>query len=55
VEFWNDPQSNPAIGPEARYLRSHVLELPIHQGVTPAQVEYIAKQVLRLKLEPAPC
>jgi perosamine synthetase len=55
VEFWNDRQDNPSIGPDARYLRSHVLELPIHQGVTPAQVEHIADQVLRLKLEPAPC
>jgi perosamine synthetase len=55
VEFWNDRQDNPCIGPDARYLRSHVLELPIHQGVTPAQVEYTADQVLRLQLEPAPC
>jgi dTDP-4-amino-4,6-dideoxygalactose transaminase len=51
VEFWNDRQDNPAIGPDARYLRAHVLELPIHQDVTPAQVEYTANQVLRLKLE----
>ena len=55
VEFWNDPQDNPSIGPDARYLRSHVLELPIHQDVTAAQVEYTANQVLRLQLEPAPC
>jgi dTDP-4-amino-4,6-dideoxygalactose transaminase len=55
VEFWNDRQDNPAIGPDARYLRAHVLELPIHQDVTAAQVEYTAKHVLRLKLEPAPC
>ena len=55
VEFWNDRQDNPAIGPDARYLRAHVLELPIHQDVTSAQVEYTASQVLRLRLEPAPC
>jgi dTDP-4-amino-4,6-dideoxygalactose transaminase len=55
VEFWNDPQDNTGIGTDARYLRSHVLELPIHQGVTSSQVEYMADQVLRLKLEPAPC
>ena len=53
VEFWNDRQDNPAIGPDARYLRAHVLELPIHQDVTPAQVEYAAEQVLSLRLEPA--
>ncbi len=55
VEFWNDRQDNPSIGADARYLRSHVLELPIHQDVTSSQVEYTATQVLRLKLEPAPC
>lgn len=55
VEFWNDRQDNPSIGPDARYLRAHVLELPIHQDVTPAQVEYTARQVLRLGLEPASC
>jgi dTDP-4-amino-4,6-dideoxygalactose transaminase len=55
VEFWNDAQDNPGIGRDARYLRSHVLELPIHQGVTSSQVEYIAEQVSRLRPEPAPC
>ena len=55
VEFWSDSQDNSAIGADARYLRSHVLELPIHQTVTESQVEYIAAQVLRLKPEPAPC
>ena len=55
VEFWNDKQDNPGIGPGARFLRSHVLELPIHQNVTPSQVDYIADQVLSLKLEPASC
>ena len=55
VEFWNDPQENPSIGPAARFLRAHVLELPIHQGVTESQVEYIANQVLRLKPLAAPC
>jgi dTDP-4-amino-4,6-dideoxygalactose transaminase len=55
VEFWNDLQNNPHVGPDARYLRAHVLELPIHQGVTPAQVDYIAEQVESLRPEPAPC
>ena len=53
VEFWNDKQDNPAIGLAARELRASVLELPIHQDVTSAQVEYIANEVLRLKPEPA--
>ncbi len=55
VEFWNDRQDNPAIGAAARYLRAHVLELPIHQGVSERQVDYMARQVEALKLEPAPC
>ena len=57
VEFWNegDPQADGQSGSDARYLRAHVLELPIHQDVTPSQVEYIAEQVLRLELEPAQC
>jgi dTDP-4-amino-4,6-dideoxygalactose transaminase len=55
VEFWNDvhPLAEQDSGPEARYLRAHVLELPIHQDVGPSQVEYIAEQVLRLKLQAA--
>jgi dTDP-4-amino-4,6-dideoxygalactose transaminase len=56
VEFWNegDPQASGAGGPDAQYLRAHVLELPIHQDVTRRQVNYIADQVLRLELQPAP-
>jgi perosamine synthetase len=55
VEFWSDRQDNPSVGPGARYLRSHVLELPIHQGVTPEQIGYMADQVRRLDPEPASC
>jgi hypothetical protein len=55
VEFWNDPQDNPSIGPAARFLRAHLLELPIHQGVTESQVEYISDQVLRLNPLAATC
>jgi len=55
VEFWNEarPMSERDGGPDAQYLRAHVLELPIHQDVGPSQVEYIAEQVLRLELQPA--
>jgi len=55
VDFWNDRQDNPNIGIHARHLRAHVLELPIHQDVSPSQVQYIASQVRRMKMEPAPC
>src|ERR1039457_2270040 len=55
VEFWNEvrPVAEQDSGPDAQYLRAHVLELPIHQDVGPAQVQYIADQVLGLELEPA--
>jgi hypothetical protein len=51
MEFWNhgDPEAN---GADALFLREHVLELPIHQDVTPEQVEYMAEQVQRLRLTP---
>ena len=55
VEFWNEGSQGGGCnaGIDARYLRAHVLELPIHQDVSRAQVEYIADQVLRLELQPA--
>jgi len=55
VEFWNEvrPLAEQRSGPGAKYLRAHVLELPIHQDVGPSQVEYIADQVLRLRLKVA--
>jgi dTDP-4-amino-4,6-dideoxygalactose transaminase len=57
VEFWNEEHPHAAAhsGANARFLRSHVLELPIHQDVTPAQLSYIADQVQRLRLRPLPC
>jgi dTDP-4-amino-4,6-dideoxygalactose transaminase len=55
VEFWNDPQDNPSIGPAARFLRAHLLELPIHQDVTESQVEYIAARLLRINPLAASC
>ena len=55
VEFWNEvcPAAERDSGPEAKYLRAHVLELPIHQDVGPSQVGYIADHVLRLELQMA--
>jgi len=50
MEFWNhgDPEAR---GADALFLREHVLELPIHQDVTPDQVEYMAREVLNLGLK----
>jgi len=52
IEFWNDsgPDTRQAETPDVRFLRRHLIELPIHQNVTPGQVDWIADQVLRLKL-----
>jgi hypothetical protein len=49
VEFWNsgDPQSHRP-GSAAEFLRRHLLELPIHQDVTPEGAEYAAAQILKL-------
>ena len=55
MELWNYgfPEAKGEEGPDARFLREHVLELPIHQDVTHSQVEYMADQVLHLKLPTA--
>jgi dTDP-4-amino-4,6-dideoxygalactose transaminase len=52
VELWNygDAEAARQEFPDAHFLRDHVLELPIHQGISRAQVEYTADQVLRLNL-----
>ena len=52
VEFWNygDSEAQRLSFEDVQFLRDHVLELPIHQDITPEQVEYIAEEVLRLKL-----
>jgi len=49
VELWNegDPEANGADSEDALFLRRHVLELPIHQNVSEAQLDYIAREVTR--------
>lgn len=50
IEFWNYgyPEAQGESSWNARFLREHLLELPIHQDITPEQVEYTAHQVLNL-------
>ncbi|HEY3303127.1 MAG TPA: aminotransferase class V-fold PLP-dependent enzyme [Candidatus Binatia bacterium] len=50
VEFWNYgyPEADEHTAPDARFLRDHALELPIHQDITPAQIEHMAEQVVKL-------
>jgi len=52
VELWNYgyPEAKQEEGADARFFRDHLMELPIHQDMTPAQVVYVADQVLSLKL-----
>jgi dTDP-4-amino-4,6-dideoxygalactose transaminase len=58
TELWNDgdPMSAQREGRASRFLRRHVLELPIHQDVGEAQIRYMARQVseARIALEQAP-
>ena len=51
LEFWNESmESGDEMGAAARYLRAHVLELPIHQDLTPDHLAHVARQVSALNL-----
>jgi hypothetical protein len=50
LEFWNDSSDSGAeMGPAARHLRQHVLELPIHQDLSAKHIAHIARQVARTR------
>jgi dTDP-4-amino-4,6-dideoxygalactose transaminase len=49
LEFWNESmESGSEMGPDARFLRRHVLELPIHQDLTPRHLAHVAREVSAL-------
>jgi dTDP-4-amino-4,6-dideoxygalactose transaminase len=49
LEFWNESMDGgDEMGPDARFMRAHVLELPIHQDLTSSQVRYVADQVAQV-------
>lgn len=52
LEFWNDScePGGHEMGPDARFLRRHVLELPIHQDLTARHIDHIARQMQALRL-----
>lgn len=52
MEFWNggDPDTRGSEHGDAWYLREHLVELPIHQDITPEQIDYMAQRVLALRL-----
>lgn len=47
LEFWNygDSEARRMEGEDSRYMRSHVLGLPIHQEVSVRQLDYMAEQM----------
>jgi dTDP-4-amino-4,6-dideoxygalactose transaminase len=46
LEFWNDPVGDGSeMGPNARFFRAHVLELPIHQDLSPRHISHVAREV----------
>jgi dTDP-4-amino-4,6-dideoxygalactose transaminase len=55
LEFWNDgvERDGAEMSADARFLRAHVLELPIHQDLTAAHVDYVARQASNLNLRMA--
>jgi dTDP-4-amino-4,6-dideoxygalactose transaminase len=55
LEFWNEGVDGDegVMSADVRYLRAHVLELPIHQDLTPRHVDYVANQVWSLKMRVA--
>jgi dTDP-4-amino-4,6-dideoxygalactose transaminase len=45
LQFWNESMDGGTeMGPDAGYLRAHVLELPIHQDLTPRQIAHVARE-----------
>ena len=52
LEFWNDScePGGHEMSAAARFLRRHVLELPIHQDLTWRHVDHVARQVRSLDL-----
>src|SRR5262245_15488934 len=52
LEFWNDRVDLDGCdaGPAERFLHAHVLELPVHQDLTPRHLDHVARQVSSLDL-----
>jgi dTDP-4-amino-4,6-dideoxygalactose transaminase len=55
LEFWNE-SAEPGgheMGADARFLRQHVLELPIHQDLTARHIDHVARQMASLNMRVA--
>jgi dTDP-4-amino-4,6-dideoxygalactose transaminase len=48
VGFWNygHPEAEAGMSADTRFLRDHVIELPIHQDLSPAHVRFMAQEVI---------
>jgi dTDP-4-amino-4,6-dideoxygalactose transaminase len=55
LEFWNDAVAgdDADVSADALFLRTHVLELPIHQDLTAAHVDFVARQASSVNLRMA--
>ncbi|HZW88181.1 MAG TPA: aminotransferase DegT, partial [Myxococcaceae bacterium] len=49
IEFWNEGDAGARDFADTRFLRKHVLELPIHQDLSPEQIDYVADRVGELR------
>ena len=52
IEMWNDDDgAGPSeMSDDVRFLRRHVLELPVHQDLTPSHIAHTAREVVALRL-----
>jgi dTDP-4-amino-4,6-dideoxygalactose transaminase len=52
IEMWNESINVEAgdMSESVRFLRAHVLELPVHQDLTPRHIAHVAEQVSSLQL-----
>jgi len=50
IEFWNygAPGAAEHENPDVRFLRRHVLELPVHQDLDPGQLDYMVKEIKKV-------
>lgn len=55
LEFWNESmETGDEMSADARFLRKHVLELPVHQDLTARQIAYMVREVSALAGGSAP-
>lgn len=48
IPFWNNGDPEAHSFPDARFLREHLVDLPIHQDVTPERIDHMAAAIQSL-------